>query len=80
MKKKNLLLLQKKGQARIDNKISYLIGGVIVVVLVVSLAPTMFDEIANLTDLPSQIAFFQPVMYVIVGAGLIFLVWRTIGN
>lgn len=70
----------KKGQAGIDSKISYLIGALIIIVLAVNLAPAMFEGIAGLennTDTPSWV----PVaLYVIVGAGVVFLIWKAFGN
>lgn len=64
----------------INSQISYLIGALIVIVLAVSLAPTMFagvNDLQNETGVPSWV---PTVLFVIVGAGLVFLIWRTFGN
>ncbi|MFW6377226.1 MAG: hypothetical protein ACOCZ5_01145 [bacterium] len=47
--------------------------------LVVALAPDMFSELEGLDsgDTPTWV---YTVMTVIVGAGLVFIVWRTFGN
>lgn len=73
----NILNAQKRAQAGLNNKMTQLIGAVIVIFLVVALAPEMFTELGVLSanvDTPSWVA---TVMVVIVGAGLVFLVWRT---
>ncbi|MGV9141781.1 MAG: hypothetical protein ACOC1X_02475 [Promethearchaeota archaeon] len=80
MNRNELLMLQKKGQAGVNGKISYLIGALIVVVLATALAPEMFDSIAGLEN-DSDVPEWTPaVLFVIVGAGLVFLIWRAFGN
>jgi len=74
------LMLEKKGQARIDSKISYLIGALIVVVLATALAPTMFEEIDGLQNSTGVPSWVPTVLFVIVGAGLVFIIWRVFGN
>lgn len=69
--KYNLKELQKKGSAKISSKINYLIGALIVVVLAVSLAPTIFSNLGEIEGAPAWLA---PVLVIVVGAGLVFLV------
>lgn len=70
--------LQKKGQmAGLNSKMTGLIGAVIVIFLVVALAPEIFSELAVLDANADTPAWIPTVMFVIVGAGIVFLVWRT---
>jgi hypothetical protein len=75
MKSLNLIPNQKRGN--VDSKIAMLIGMVIVIVMVVAVAPTMFSGLTNITGAPS---FFTTVFPIIVAAGLIFLVWRSVSH
>lgn len=61
----------KKGMG--SGKIAALIGALIFIVLVVALAPTMFTGL-NETGGPS---WMDTVLPVIVGAGIVFGVWRA---
>lgn len=77
MNELQLSKMRKKGQAGLNVKMTALIGAVILIFLVSALAPEIFEELAvleNNTDTPSWVA---SVMVVIVGAGLVFLIWRT---
>ena len=77
MDSKKLFELQKKGQAGLNNKMTSLIGAVILIFLVSALAPEIFGQLANMSgnaDVPGWVA---TVLVVIVGAGLVFLIWRT---
>lgn len=67
----SLLPKNKKGMG--SGKIAALIGALIFIVLVVALAPTMFTGL-NATGGPS---WMDTVLPVIVGAGIIFGVWRA---
>lgn len=67
----SLLPKNKKGMG--SGKIAALIGALIFIVLVVALAPTMFTGL-NETGGPS---WMDTVLPVIVGAGIIFGVWRA---
>ena len=79
-KKFDLKALQKKGQSSVNVKMTALIGAVIVIFLVTALAPDIFSELATLEASADTPNWIPTVMYVIVGAGLIFLVWRTFNN
>ncbi|MFW6130784.1 MAG: hypothetical protein ACOC56_06320 [Atribacterota bacterium] len=77
MENKKLRSLQIKGAPAVDKKMTALIGALIVIVLATSLAPTMFenvDELTNATGVPSWV---PTVLVVIVGAGLVYLIWDT---
>lgn len=79
----DLKSLQKKGETGVNSKITYLIGGLIVIVLAVALAPSMFEGLAglNTTATGGNIPTWVPtVLVVIVGAGLVFLIWKAFGN
>ncbi|MFW6377225.1 MAG: hypothetical protein ACOCZ5_01140 [bacterium] len=68
----------KKAAFNVDSKMSSLIGAVIVVFLVVALAPEIFTELEDLTGTDSDVPeWVYTVMTVMVGAGLVFIVWRT---
>jgi len=80
MDKNKFHTLQKKANAKMTNTMSALIVGLIVVVLATALAPEMFSNIAGLegeTDVPEWVPV---VLYLIVGAGLVFLIWRVFLN
>lgn len=80
MKKSKLRQLQKKGAMNVSSKIEYLIGALIVVVLATALAPTMFENVENLTNATGVPSWVPTVLFVIVGAGLVFLIWKSFGN
>lgn len=75
-----LSLAQKKGSTNIDSKIGYLIGALIVVVLAVNLAPEMFAGIGSLNTSDGVPVWVPLVLYVIVGAGIVFLIWKSFGH
>ncbi len=80
MAKFDLKKMNKRGQSSVNSKITYMVGALIVIVLATALGPTMFSNIAGLdndTDTPSWV---PTVLYVIVGAGLVFLIWKAFGN
>ena len=77
-KKFDLKAMQKKGQAGLNAKMTSLIGAVILIFLVVALAPEIFTNLATLSEVGSDVpTWVGTVMVVIVGAGLVFLIWRT---
>ena len=71
----NLRLLQDKGGKKFGGKVELLIGMVLVVVLVTALAPTIFTNLGLLGE--ETPAWVASVLIVIVGAGLVLLVWKT---
>lgn len=72
--------LQRKGQAGVNGKMTALISAVIVIFLVTALAPEMFTQLDALSTSTTTPSWVPTVMFVIVGAGLVFLVWRTFQN
>lgn len=80
LEKAKLLKLQKRGQANVNNKITYLVGSLIVVVLATALAPEMFANITNLSNNSDVPGWLPSVVTVVVGAGIVFLIWKTIGG
>jgi hypothetical protein len=83
MNKFSLISAQKRGQAGVGNKINYLIGALVVIVLAVALAPEMFSGIAELeneTLNPSVPAWLPTTLYVVIAAGVLFLIWRAFGG
>ena len=76
----DLSKLQKRGQAGLNSKMSGLVGALIIVVLAVALAPTMFGDIAVLGADENTPNWVGPVLFVIVGAGIVFLIWRAFNN
>ena len=69
--------LQKKAQSGISGKMTSLVGALIVIVLAVALAPEMFSGVADLETDVNTPGWVPIVLYVIVGAGLVFLIWKT---
>lgn len=67
----------KKAQAGLTSKMTSLLGGVILIFLVVALAPDIFSELVELEDNSDVPDWIYTVMVVIVGAGLVFLIYRT---
>ena len=85
MNSKKLKELQEEGQASISGKMTALIGAVIIIFLAVALAPEMFEQTASLEavngtgdlihpDIPS---YLPTIMFVMIGAGIVFMVWKT---
>lgn len=73
----NFSKLQKKAQAGVSGKMTSLVGALIVIVLAVALAPEMFSGVAALEADTNTPAWVPVVLYVIIGAGVVFLIWRT---
>jgi protein-S-isoprenylcysteine O-methyltransferase Ste14 len=80
MNKFNLSEMKKKGASGVDSKINYLVGALIVIVLAVALAPEMFSGVSELENETNTPGWVPTVLYVIIGAGIVFLIWRAFGN
>lgn len=65
----------KKGAVNVDSRITIMIGFVIILSIFVALAPTMFEGLDNITGAPSWVTVVLPI---IVGAGVVLLIWRSI--
>lgn len=79
----DLKAMQKKGAHHTTQAIDYLIGALIVVLLATQLAPQFFTGISglNTTATGGSVPTWVPaVLYVIVGAGLVFLIYRAFGT
>ncbi len=59
------------------NTMTALITGLIVVVLATALAPEMFSNVAELETDEDVPEWVPVVMFLIIGAGLVFLIWRV---
>lgn len=81
----DLKKVQKRGFG--DNKvISYLIGGLIAIVLIAALAPTMFNflgtgtgGLGNTSENPSVPTWLSPVAIILLAVGLLYMLYRAIG-
>jgi hypothetical protein len=80
MNKFDINSMKKKGSGSIDGKINYLVGALIVIVLAVALAPEMFSGVEGLENETGVPTWVPTVLYVIIGAGIVFLIWRAFGN
>ena len=77
MDKNRFHKLQKKASAQMTNTMTALITGLIVVVLATALAPEMFSNVAELETDEDVPEWVPVVMFLIIGAGLVFLIWRV---
>jgi hypothetical protein len=80
-----LSLKQKRGMASAGKFVYIIIGVLIVVVILVALAPTIFSGLGtgtgglqNTTSNPDSPTWFGKVLIVVVSAGLLFLIWRLV--
>jgi len=69
--------MQKKGQAAIGGKMTALIGGVVIIFLAVALLPEVYTEVEALSGDANVPTWLYSVLVPIVGAGFIFIIWRT---
>lgn len=58
----------------VNQKVSYLMGAVIVIAMIASLASTFFNGLNNVTGAPS---FFTTIAPLVVGGGLCMFIWRV---
>ena len=81
VKERTLKGLNKKGQmSGVGNKMNALIGAVIVIFLITALAPEIFTQIDALSASTETPSWVPTVMFVITGAGLVFLLYSTFNN
>jgi len=69
--------MQKRGASGVDKNMTFLITGLIIVLLAVNLAPEMFSGVAGLENESGVPGWVPTVLYVIVGAGIVFLIWKA---
>lgn len=78
MEKFNLISLQNKaGRGATGSHVEYLIGALILIVLATSLAPTLFSSVNDLNGSAGVPTWVPTVLFVIVGAGLVFMIWKA---
>jgi cytochrome c biogenesis factor len=65
----------KKGEMNVSSIIYTLIGVLVVIVMIVAVAPTMFNGTSTITGAPG---FFNTIFPILIAAALIFLVWRAV--
>lgn len=73
----SLLDMKKKGAVNVDKSIDTVVGVLVVIVLAANLAPEMFSSVAGLNDSDAP-GWVGDAMFVIIGAGLVYLIWRVI--
>lgn len=89
MKNFNLEHMKKQGKVDIDKSVGIVIGVLITVMLVGKLAPEMFSSITGMEKVYNETTdeciencntpdFVPVVLVIVIGAGLLYLIWRTI--
>ena len=68
--------ITKKGALNVSTGMEYAIGAVVLVSVIVALAPTIFNDLANANFTGSAPAWVSTTLPIIVGAGFVFLLWR----
>ncbi len=76
MQKTRLIELQKKGMKSVNSRIEGLIGLVLVLVIVVALAPTIFTSASDLNTTGAP-AWVQPVVLVTLGVVILMIIYRA---
>jgi uncharacterized membrane protein YidH (DUF202 family) len=87
MKEFNLFLAQKRGMAHTGNTVNYIVGALIAVILVATLAGTIFSylgtsgtaALGNTSANPSVPTWLPGILIVGVAVGMLFLVFRALG-
>lgn len=64
---------------KINSRITMLFGLLILIVLLVALAPTMFAGI-NATNIPGAPSFFITILPLLIAVSLIFVIWKFVGG
>lgn len=62
-----------------NHYVSLVIGLLLVIVLTVALAPTMFSGI-NSTNIPGAPSFFITILPLMIAIALIFVIWRFVSH
>lgn len=81
-----LVLLQKKGQSGVNSKVATLVGALIVIVILASLAPTFFTGVGSRTGLgnatlnPDSPTWLPTVLIIIIATGLVFVAFKAFGG
>ena len=72
--------MQKKAQAGVSGNVSFLIGGLILIILITALAPEIYSNLAVLTADTNVPGWVPTVLIVVVGAGLVLMAWKSFGS
>lgn len=67
----------KKGAAGVSKAMLAMLMMVIIVQLMVSFAPTMFEGLVNITGAPAWVGTVLPIL---IGAFLIFIIWAVVSK
>jgi len=71
--------VKKKMAEKINSRITMLFGLLILIVLMVALAPTMFSGI-NATAIPGAPTFFITILPLLIAVALIFVIWKFVSS
>lgn len=69
--------LNKKGASGVSKAMLAMLMMVIIVQLMISFAPTMFDGLTNITGAPTWVGTVLPIL---IGAFLIFIIWAVVSK
>lgn len=72
-----LMRLQKKGQRDLNNSLTYLLSGIVIIYAVVELAPEIFSQLTELEDNADVPTWIAGLMFVVVGISLVMYVVKT---
>ena len=65
--------------ANVTGSMGKLFGALIIIVMTVALAPTIFDELSSLGGVESEVpTWVVTLLTLISGVGLVFIVWKVI--
>ena len=63
----------------LNNQMTKLFGAFILVLIGTALMPTIFTQVADMAGVDSDVpAWLVTALTVVVGAGLLFLIWRAV--
>ncbi len=66
---------------KIDKTVGKLFGVLVVILLAVEVLPLIFEGIAGMAGVESEVpSWLTTVLTVIVGAGMVFMVWKLFDN
>lgn len=72
-----LIKYQKKGQRDLNNSLTYLLSGIVIIYAVVELAPEIFSQLTELEDNADVPTWIAGLMFVVVGISLVMYVVKT---
>lgn len=91
MKKFSINEMKKQGKVDVDKYVGIVIGVLITIILITKLAPEMFSSITGMEKVVNETSgeciencntpeFVPTVLVIVIGAGLIYMIWRTINK